>query len=135
MQKPCLADLVKEALLQTGCNPELIQQLDSHATVQIDLNEAPSIYIGNLNDHVVIWSDLCEFHQSIVRHCADALLEELMTGFQYGRNQQLVLRESEGQLQIYSDLIEESLSDPIVMAKAINEFFECQTRIVEIIRQ
>jgi hypothetical protein len=135
MQRLCLADLVKDALLKTGCNPDLIQQLDRHSTVQIDLNDGPSIYIGNLDEHVVIWSDLCDFHESIVRHCSEALLNEIMSGFSYGRNQQLVLRESERKLQIYSDVIDECLMDSAVMAEAINAFFERQTCILEILRR
>jgi hypothetical protein len=135
MARISLAELVKDALLRTGCNPDLIQDLDSHATVQIDLNDGPSLYIGDQNEHVVIWSDLCDFHDSIVRHCSEALLQEIMLGFPYGRSQQLILRESEGKLQIYSDVTDECINDAAVMAEAIDAFFERQTRMLEIIRQ
>ncbi|SRR5450830_1630749 len=135
MQNLCLAEIVKDALLHCGCNPALIQQLDSHATVQIDLTDGPALYIGKLDEHVVIWSDLCDFHESIVQHFAESLLLEVMAGFPYGRNAQLVLRESEGSLQIYCDVIEECLSDVGMMAEAIDAFFERQKRILEIIRQ
>jgi len=135
MREHCLTEIVKDALLKTGCNPGLIQDLDQHATVQIDLNDAPSIYIGTVNDDVIIWSDLCEFHDSIVRQYSEALLQEIMNGFTYGRGQQMVIRESEGLLQMYCNLDESCLSDTSMMANAINAFFESQTRIVEIIRK
>lgn len=135
MRKYSLADLVKEALIKTGCSPELIQPLDHHSTVQIELNDAPCLYIGSAEERVVIWSDLCEFNDSIVKHCSEALLEEIMVGFPYGQNQQLVLRESEGKLQMYSDINDEFLDEATEMAEAINAFFERQTRLLEIIRQ
>ena len=130
-----LSELVKDALLLTGCDPSLIQQLDQHATVQIELTDSPPLYIGKVEERVVIWSDLCEFHEGIVRHYSEQLLQEVMRGFPYGQNQQIVLRESEGQLQVYSDFSDNCLQDTAVMAEAINAFFERQTQFIEIIRQ
>lgn len=135
MHNQTLAELVKDALLETGCDPALIQQLDQHATVQIELNDSPSLYIGKTEERVVIWSDLCDFHESIVRHSSEPLLQEIMRGFPYGLNQQIVLRESEGRLQLYSNISEEFLENGQRMSEAINAFFERQTRFLEIIRQ
>ena len=130
-----LAKLVKEALLKTGCEPSLIQPLDEHATVQIELSDSPPLYIGKVDDRVVIWSNLCDFHDSLMTHCSKLFLDEIMEGFSYGKNGQIILRQSEGQLQLYSDFSEECLQDPVVMSEAINAFFERQTRFLEIIRQ
>jgi len=135
MHNQTLAELVKDALLETGCDPSLIQKLDQHATVQIELNDSPSLYIGKTDERVVIWSDLCDFHESIVRHSSESLLQEIMLGFPYGLNQQIVLRESEGRLQLYSNISEEFLENAQRMSEAINAFFERQTRFLEIIRQ
>ncbi|MBB3211524.1 hypothetical protein FHW67_000772 [Herbaspirillum sp. Sphag1AN] len=135
MNNQTLAELVKDALLETGCDPSLIQKLDQHATVQIELNDSPSLYIGKTDERVVIWSDLCDFHESIVRHSSEPLLQEIMLGFPYGLNQQIVLRESEGRLQLYSNISEEFLENAQRMSEAINAFFERQTRFLEIIRQ
>lgn len=135
MQQLSLGELVKLALLHTGCDPALIRELDHHATVQIDLSDGPALFVGNLEERVVIWSDLCEFHDSIVRLRSQALLQELMAGFPYSANKQLVLRESEGQLQVYADVAAACLTDVDAMAEAINAFFESQTRLLEIIRQ
>ena len=84
---------------------------------------------------MVIWSDLCDYHENIVRHCSEQLLQEIMLGFHYGKNQQIVLRESEGKLQVYSDFSDDCLQDVAKMAEAINAFFERQTKFLEIIRQ
>ena len=43
MHNYSLTEIVKAALLQTGCDPALIQRLDQHATVQIELNDSPSL--------------------------------------------------------------------------------------------
>lgn len=134
MHQLSLGELVKQALLHTGCDPALIRQLDHHATVQIDLTDGPALFVGNMDERVVIWSDLCEFHDSIVQLRSAALLQELMAGFPYSANKQLVLRESEGQLQAYADVADECLADVDMMAAAINAFFERQTRLLEIIR-
>lgn len=135
MHQLSLGELVKQALLHTGCDPALIRQLDHHATVQIDLTDGPALFVGRMEERVVIWSDLCEFHDNIVRLRSEALLQELMAGFPYSANKQLVLRESEGRLQIYADVADACTEQADMMAEAINAFFERQTRLLEIIRQ
>ncbi|PRC93859.1 hypothetical protein [Solimicrobium silvestre] len=135
MHQHDLGELVKRALVRSGCEPSLIRQLDHHATIQIDLIDAPALYVGRMGEQVVIWSDLCEFYDGILRRNSDALLHELMSGFPYSRNQQLVLRESDGQLQVYADVASECLDDVAAMSEALNAFFESQTRLLEIIRQ
>lgn len=135
MHRYHLSELVEQALLSSGCDPALIRPLDQHATVQLDLQDAPAILVGSLEERVVIWSDLCEFHPGIMQLRSEALLRELMTGFPHSASGQLVLRESEGQLQVWADIAGECLHDPERMADAINAFFESQLRLLEIVRQ
>lgn len=135
MHQDNLGEFVRKALLHTGCDPTLITDLDSHATVQIELMDNPTIYVGTTDDFIVIWSDLCDYYESIIRQYAFPLLKEVMSGFRYSRVNQSVLRESEGKLQMYIDVAERYVEQPEAMATAINGFFEKQDRFIEIIRQ
>jgi hypothetical protein len=135
MYNNSLGEFVKNALLHAGCDPALIHDLDSRATVRIELDDYPCMYVGTMSERPVIWSDLCEFSESIVQCCSEQLLREIMAGFPFSRSGQLVLRENQGCLQIYADVTDECLQDAKTMAEAINAFFESQSRLMEIVRQ
>ncbi|PPT90445.1 hypothetical protein [Xanthomonas theicola] len=135
MHQLSFSEIIKQALLGAGCDPALIQQLDDHATVQIDLDGCPPMFVGDLDGRTMIWSDLCEFHDSIVRLRSEALLREIMAEFRYSANRQSALRESEGQLQAYAELVGECLDSADAMGEAINAFFLLQQRLLEIVRQ
>lgn len=135
MHQHNLGEFVRKALLHTGCDPTLIKDLDSHATVQIELTDSPTIYVGTVEDFIVIWSDLCDYHDSIITHYATPLLKEIMAGFPYSRTNHLVLRDCDGKLQIYADIAAQHLEETEAMARAINGFFECQERFIDLLRQ
>lgn len=135
MHKNNLGELVKGALLFSGCEPGLIKDMDNHSTVQIQLENMPSMYVGLIDDKTVIWSDLCEFHESIITYHSDNLLREIMIGFVYSESGQLCIRESNGQLQLCVYLSDVYLESAESMAEAINAFFESQSRVTEIVRQ
>jgi len=128
-------DVVRNALLYAGCHPSLIEDIDQYSTIKIDLRETSSIYIGKCEDAVVIWSDICDFYESIIRHLTEQKLEEVIGNFSYGIDEQLMLRESERKLQLYVELKNAILDEPKIVAEMINSFFERQSKLVNIIRQ
>lgn len=135
MIKNNLGELVKNALLHSGCEAGLIKDLDNHTTVQIQLKNMPSMFVGTVDDRTVIWSDLCDFHESIITYHSENLLREIMGGFICSENGQLGIRESNGQLQLCAYMADAYLRRPNAMAEAINAFFESQSRVIEIVRQ
>ena len=135
MRTDNLSDFVKNALIYAGCHPSKIENFESYSTVKIDLKDAASIYIGNSENSVVIWSDLCEFNESIVRQLSSHNIKELIDIFTYAKNEILRLRECEGKLQIYLEIKDEHIDEPEILASIINIFFERQSRLMHLIRQ
>ncbi|TWC66613.1 hypothetical protein [Herbaspirillum sp. SJZ099] len=127
--------LVRKTLVESGCNPALIRPLDPGATVEITLKDGPPLFITCLEEQVMLWSDLCEFHVSLVRLRSEALQQEVMTPFPYSASKQLALRESEGNLQLYTDLDDIDLSDTKDLGQALEAFLTRQLRLLDIIRQ
>ncbi|KAF3999330.1 InvB/SpaK family type III secretion system chaperone [Glaciimonas immobilis] len=135
MSQHNLGELVRSALLHSGCEAGLIKDLDNHATVQIELENMPSMYVGKIDESTVLWCDLCDFNESIVSYHSENLLREIMCGFIYSENKQLVIRESNDRLQLCAYISDTYLGSAELMAEAINAFFESQSRVMEIIRQ
>lgn len=128
-----LGELVKKALLHSGCDPSVIHELDHHATVQLDIKHQPSMYVGYREEKVVVWTDLCEFSVALVERHSEALLKEIMKGFPLGDAEQIVLRESGGMLQAYVQLLPACLDTPEHLSAAFDLFFDAQCRLLEIV--
>src|SRR5476651_758771 len=95
-----IAALVREALLESGCNPNLLDNFDSHSTIALDFNDLPSIYISLQDEDVWLWSRLTEHNDSLLEQKAAALLEELMLGAEFIRGEQFLLSKNEGYLEL-----------------------------------
>ncbi|MDN7934723.1 hypothetical protein QZM52_25940 [Burkholderia metallica] len=133
-----IGSIVREALNEAGCDSSLIDDLDPRATVEISLKDAPTIYIGYKNDEessIMIWSSLCDYHESVVRAGAPRFLEELMKGVSFAVNEQLVFREADGELQISAEIRPSVLEKPADMAGAIQEFFDALVQFTDIAKQ
>lgn len=133
-----IGSIVREALNEAGCDSSLIDDLDPRATVEISLKDAPTIYIGYENDEensVMIWSSLCDYHESVVRAGAPRFLEELMKGVSFAVSEQLVFREAGGELQISAKIRPSVLENPADMAGAIQEFFDALVQFTDIAKQ
>ncbi|WP_223296963.1 hypothetical protein [Burkholderia dolosa] len=123
---------------EAGCDSNLIDDLDPRATVEIALKDTPTIYIGYKNDDessVMIWSSLCDYHESVVRAGSQRFLEELMKGVSFSVSEQLVFREAAGELQVSAEIRPDVLESPVEMASAIQEFFDSLVQFVEIAKQ
>ncbi|MBR8313143.1 hypothetical protein KDW36_08010 [Burkholderia dolosa] len=138
MQGNDIGTIVRAALNEAGCDSNLIDDLDPRATVEIALKDTPTIYIGYKNDDessVMIWSSLCDYHESVVRAGAYRFLEELMKGVSFAVGEQLMFREVAGELQISAEIRPDLLESPPEMAAAIQEFFDALVQFVEIAKQ
>jgi len=128
-------EFVKNALIKIGCDPTAISELDPHQTIEIALDGMPSMFVGVNEKNIMIWSNVCEYHESLMRVRADELLEAVMDGIQFGVNQQLMLRENSGYLQIWANVSDAYLENDELMGKALEEFFERHARFTEIVKQ
>jgi len=138
MQGNDIGSIVRDALNEAGCDSSLIDDLDPRATVEISLKDAPTMYIGyktDDEDSVMIWSSLCDYHESVVRAGAPRFLEELMKGVSFAVNEQLIFREAAGELQISAEIRPGVLQNAAEMASAIQEFFDALVQFVDIAKQ
>ncbi len=129
-----IAALVREALLESGCDPNLLDNFDSHSTIALDFNDLPSIYISSQEEDIWLWSRLAEYNDNILEQRAPALLEELMRGADFIRGEQFLLSKNEGYLELKALLNPQCLSSGQNFAVALSGFFERLERFVEVMQ-
>lgn len=118
-----IADLVKNALIDVGCNSSMIGNLDGHSTIALDFRDLPSIYITSSEEGVWVWSRLAECNESLLRHRAYELLNVLMTPFDFSLNGFPCLAKGEGYLEFKALIKEDSLLDRSRFTNALISFF------------
>ncbi|XBS70283.1 SPI-1 type III secretion system chaperone SpaK [Acerihabitans sp. KWT182] len=129
-----IAELVREALLESGCDPNLLDNFDSHSTIALDFNDLPSIYISSQEEDIWLWSRLAEYNDNLLEQRAPALLQELMRGAEFIRGEQFHLSQNEGYLELKALLKPMCLNNGQNFAVALSGFFERLERFVEVIQ-
>lgn len=127
-----IAALVREALLESGCDPNLLDNFDSHSTIALDFNDLPSIYISCQDEDIWLWSRLAEYNDNIIEQKAPALLEELMRGADFIRGEHFLLSKNEGFLELKALLSPLCLNSGQNFAVALSGFFERLEKFVEV---
>lgn len=127
-----IAALVREALLESGCDPNLLDNFDSHSTIALDFNDLPSIYISCQEEDIWLWSRLAEYNDNIIEQKAPALLEELMRGADFIRGEHFLLSKNEGFLELKALLSPFCLNSGQNFAVALSGFFERLEKFVEV---
>ncbi|MFT4463805.1 MAG: SPI-1 type III secretion system chaperone SpaK [Sodalis sp. (in: enterobacteria)] len=100
-----IAALVREALLDSGCDPSLLGNFNSHSTIALDFNDMPSIYISSSDDDIWLWSRIAEYQDTILEQCSYKLLKELLEGTEYIRGGHFSLAENESYLELKALLL------------------------------
>lgn len=120
-----IAQLVRSALQESGCEKSLTEQLDSHSTIALDLHDLPSIHISQQDDgEVWLWSRLGEQSSVLLEQRATELLQALMQGCHFTRSGQLQLDIQDGELVLKAQIHPDYLSDGRQFAEALNCFFD-----------
>lgn len=129
-----IATLVREALLDSGCDPSLLSNFDSHSTIALDFNDLPSIYISSQEEDIWLWSRIAEFNENTLAQRAPVLLNELMQGVEFIRGEQFQLSQNEGYLELKALLNPQCLTSGANFAVALSGFFERLERFVEVMQ-
>lgn len=129
-----IATLVRDALLDSGCDPSLLGNFDSHSTIALDFNELPSIYISTNEDEVWLWSRVAELNENVVEHCAFELLKQLMIADDFVRGGHLSLAENENHLELKALLSPHCVENKENFGAALSQFFERLDGVVKVIR-
>ncbi|VTR36739.1 Invasion protein invB [Serratia fonticola] len=72
--------LVREALLEKGCDESMLSNFDGHTTIALEFTQRPSLLISTLDDNVWIWSRIAEDNNAVLTQRASELLFALMEG-------------------------------------------------------
>ncbi|WP_413735598.1 SPI-1 type III secretion system chaperone SpaK [Sodalis sp. RH21] len=129
-----IAALVREALLDSGCDPNLLDNFDSHSTIALDFNDLPSIYISSQEEDIWLWSRIAEYNENTLEQRAPALLGELMRSAEFIRGEQFLLAKNEGYLELKALLNPTCLTSGQNFAVALSGFFERLERFVEVMQ-
>lgn len=124
MQTLDIAQLVRAALDESGCDPTLIGELDNHSTISLDLNELPSIQISVTDDDVWLWSVLCDFNGAVIEQRGGRMLTALMDGCSFARGGQLQLAAQDDSLLLKVLVHPDYLTNGRAFAEVLNGFFE-----------
>lgn len=95
-----LASLLKEALVIGGCTDQQVGSFDAHSTIELELENLPSVYIGIVDEELWLWSTLIEASDMLLAHRSEGLLRFLMQGFAFARTEQMQLTDSDGMLSV-----------------------------------
>lgn len=126
-----LAELVRAALLDLGCDPALMSNFDSHSTIALNFNELPTINIAQQDEQVWLWCRLSEFSEAVLAHRAFELLSELMKPDASFLGGHASLGEDQGDLQLKT-LVEPSfLENGERFGKTISAFFDLMVSLTE----
>lgn len=129
-----IVSLVRNALLESGCDESLLGDFDAHSTISLDFDNYPSMLISITDDNVWIWSKLCEANDAILRHKAPVLLEKMMSGCLFCMAGQLQMQVSEGYIELRGLVHPDYLESSKGLADAMDEFFAQQEEFLSLIR-
>ncbi|BAE75364.1 Surface presentation of antigens protein SpaK [Sodalis glossinidius str. 'morsitans'] len=129
-----IAALVREALLDSGCDPSLLGSFDSHSTIALDFNDMPSIYISSSDDDIWLWSRIADYQETLIEQCSYKLLKDLLEGAEYIRGGHFSLAENEGYLELKALLQPWCLENKQNFASALSGFFERLERFTKVLR-
>jgi hypothetical protein len=130
-----IAQLLREALLYSGCTDRQLGSFDSHSTIEMQMKDLPNINVGHVEGEVWVWASVMEAGTQHLRHCAADLMQILLQGCPWSRSGQLHLCEVEGQLELRLMSNEQALCDAQHFAQALDHFVAVLEELCGIFRQ
>ncbi|AZC90118.1 Invasion protein B family [Pseudomonas carnis] len=127
-----IATLLKDALNHSGCSEQQIGSFDGHSTIELEMENLPSLKIGIVDDGLWFWSTLVETGDVLLAHRSEDLLRFLMKGFDSSRTGQLQLVEVDGMLEMRAMLSESVYASPESLADGIEAYIIALTELYEI---
>lgn len=126
--------LVRQALLESGCDELMLGDFDGHSTISLDFEDRPSLLISSVEGNIWVWSQLGEDLGNLLQYKAGALLEKMMEGCSFSMTGQLQLSSNAGFIELRGMLHPDSLASGSHLAEALNAFFAQQEDYLRIIR-
>lgn len=135
MQNTDISSLLTAALLEMGCDPALIAELDAHSDIVLDFHDMPSIHLLNDGESVRLWAALGERHnyRQLLETSGGRIALELTEPQAYAVGGALMLQIHDETLQATALVHPDYLSDSKVFGEALNAFFARLTAFNQII--
>ncbi|AKG70908.1 hypothetical protein WN53_18250 [Serratia fonticola] len=124
--------LVREALLEKGCDESMLSNFDGHTTIALEFTQRPSLLISTLDDNVWIWSRIAEDNNAVLTQRASELLFALMEGCEFTPSGQLQLSVDEGYILLRGLVSPAFLESSQQFSAAMEEFFSLQENFLGI---
>lgn len=134
MRPRTLDELVKAALLHSGCNAQQIGSFDSHGTIEMEMLNLPNISIGKVDEDVWLWSSVAPTGPSLYRQ-SSALLQFIFKACPFARSGQIQLAEIDGRLELRLMAGPRALSSGENFSAALNDFILRIEALRALIRQ
>jgi len=129
-----IAELLRSALRESGCDEEQMGSFDGNSTIEIECKNGNSIYINENEGDIWLWTRLHEENNYLVMQKAPALLELLMTSFPWSGNDQLQLVNDQGSLVLKCHVKSHYLTSGLLFAEVLEQFMASQNAFMDALR-
>lgn len=127
--------LLREALVISGCTDTQIGSFDGYSTIELRLEQLPTLNIGRLDNDFWFWSELSGISDMRMLHHSEALLRFLMHRRCFARTEQMQLVNSNDQLELRVLLADSALVDAKALANALNMYMAALKEICHLFRE
>jgi hypothetical protein len=125
-----IAELTRSALIHSGCDTGIIEQLDSHSPIELNFKSHPAIYIVLASENQVRFESrvMADLQWDIAQIAAN-LLHAIVEPVAWSTSRATALVQIDGVLKLSASISEEYLGDGRFFADAIDGFYK---RVVQV---
>lgn len=128
-----ITELLRSALVESGCNEEQMGSFDGNSTIEIECKNGNSIFINEDEGEVWVWARLNEENNYLLMQKSSALLELLMTSFPWSGNDQLQLVNDQGSLVLKCHVKPNYLASGLLFAEVLEQFMASQNAYMSVL--
>lgn len=136
MENVNIAELVRGALKQQGCDPSLLDNFDSHSTITLDFKDSPSILVSRDEDEQIwVWARIENVYESAYQQSLEKLSLQQQQGCDFTPSRQVQFYFHDNILEIKAHIREIYLESAEKFAQVLDGFFHILKEFNEAIRQ
>jgi hypothetical protein len=131
-----IAKLTHDALIESGCDPSIIAQLDCHSPIELNFKSQSAIKImlfGNDSNQVQLECRLMEHVQWDLSQVAANLLPVILEPVAWSTTRATSMVMIDGVLKLSATLLEDYLTDGKHFADAIDGFYQRLVQVEQVL--
>ena len=129
-----IAELLRSALIESGCSQSQIGTFDGNSTIEVECVNSPSLFINENEGQVWVWSRLNEENNYMLMQKSAGLLTLMMSPFVWAVNDQLQLVNDQGYLVMKCNVKPDYLENGLRFSEVLQQFFESQNAFLSALR-